>query len=80
MCHIYIRLIFVNPNPIKSFSYMQNDMKQNSYENSYVIFFLLCQMVQTNNLKFLAIFGVQAYRVNCLVQTQVDKFKNLFSL
>lgn len=59
---------------------MQNDMKQNSYENSYVIFFLLCQMVQTNNLKFLAIFGVQAYRVNCLVQTQVDKFKNIFSL
>lgn len=59
---------------------MQNDMKQNSYENSYVIFFLLCQMVQTNNLKFLAILGVQAYRVNCLVQTQVDKFKNIFSL
>lgn len=59
---------------------MQNDIKQNSYENSYVIIFLTCQMVQTNNLKFLAIFGVQAYRVNCLVQTQVDKFKNLFSL
>lgn len=58
---------------------MQNDIKQNSYENSYVIIFLTLSN-GSNNLKFLAIFGVQAYRVNCLVQTQVDKFKNLFSL